>query len=57
MLPKSVNLFIDEMLVHSVKSSDSAVNKSVFYRKLCIRRIQNIKMGGKFCGFRMCFPY
>lgn len=32
------NLFIDEMLVHSMKSSDSAVNEAMFYRKLVYQK-------------------
>lgn len=32
------NLFIDEMVVHSMKSSDSATNEAMFSRKLVYRR-------------------
>lgn len=32
------NLFIDEMLVHSVKPSDSALNEAMFYRKLVYQK-------------------
>jgi len=32
------NLFIDEMLVHSVKPSDSAMNEAMFYRKLVYQK-------------------